>query len=68
MTGYAERMISLKIFVTESLIKVKIFFESICRKHLAGTLYMDGWIRLQKKDRKHNLLNGVQCINTKNPE
>ena len=53
-------------FVTECLLIVQTFFESICGKCSAGKWYMDGWIKLPKKKREKILFTyEVQCINTK---
>ena len=38
-------------FVTECLLKVQTFFESMCRKTFSWK-YMDGWIKLTKKREK----------------
>ena len=40
-------------FVTECLLKVQTSFESKCP---AGKWYMDGWMKLQKRERKYYLL------------
>ena len=42
-------------FVTECLLIVQTFFASICGKCSAGKLYMDGWIKLQKKERENTI-------------
>ena len=42
-------------FVTECLLIVQTFFESICGKCSAGKLYMDGWIKLPKKKRENTI-------------
>ena len=45
-------------FVTECLLKVQTFFESICRKMFSWK-YMDGWIKLPKKREKILFTNEV---------
>ena len=42
-------------FVTESLLIVQTFFESICGKCSAGKLYMDGLIKLPKQKRENTI-------------
>ena len=52
MTGYTEWLISLKTFVTECLLKVQTSFESKCP---AGKWYVDGWTKLQKRERENTI-------------
>ena len=52
-------------FVTECLLIVQTFFESICGKCSAGKWYMGGWIKLPKIREKILFTYEVQCINTK---
>ena len=55
-------------YVTECLLKVQTFFESICRKMFSwkeNGIWMDGY---QKKKREKILFTyEVQCINTEKP-
>ena len=53
-------------FVTECLLIVQTFFESICGKCSAGKLYMDGWIKLPKKERKYYSLMKCSVSTQKN--
>ena len=48
-------------FVTECLLKVQTFFESICGKSQIESGIMDVWIKLQKILFTYEM----QCINTK---
>ena len=45
-----------EILVTECLLKVQTFVESICGKCSARKWYMDGWINLPPKREKYYLL------------
>ena len=47
-------------FVTECLLIVQTFFESICGKCSAGKFYMDGWIKLPKK-RERKYYSPMKC-------
>ena len=40
-------------FVTEWLLKVQTFFNQYAEKCSAGKLYMDGWIKLPKKEKEN---------------
>ena len=55
-----------KHFVTECLLKVQTFLNQYAEKGSAGKWYMDGWIKLQKRE-KILFTYEVQCINTKKP-
>ena len=48
-------------FVTECLLIVQTFFESICGKCSAGKLYMGGWIKLPKKKKREKILFTYEC-------
>ena len=54
-----------KNFVTECLLKVQTFFNQYAEKCSAGKWYMDGWIKLQKRE-KILFTYEEQYISTKN--
>ena len=53
-----------KNFVTECLLTVQTFLNQYSEKCSAGKWYMDGWIKLQKREKKLFTYE-VQCISTK---
>ena len=53
-----------KNFVTECLLKVQTFLTQYAEKCSAGKWYMDGWIKLQKREKILSTYE-VQCISTK---
>ena len=53
-----------KNFVTECLLKVQTFLNQYAEKSSDGKWYMDGWIKLQKRE-KILFSYEVQCISTK---
>ena len=53
-----------KNFVTECLLKVQTFLNQYSEKYSARKWYMDGWIKLQKRE-KILFTYEVQCISSK---